>query len=91
MPAVILRGPSAVLDSDNGGPNSIAGTITQLGVAARKQVLLLQWPGLRAVASTLSASNGAYSFQRLRPRQYLIVTVDETGTYTPEAKIVTPT
>lgn len=86
----VVQGPRAALDVENGGPGLISGVVTQLGVPVRKQVVLLAWPGLRAVASTMSATTGAYSFQLLRPRQYLIVTVDETGTYTPEAKLVTP-
>lgn len=78
----------AALDVQNGGPASIGGVVTQQGVPARKQVVLIAWPELQRVASTVSATDGAYSFVRLRRREYLVVGVDETRTLDPEAKLV---
>lgn len=91
LPANVWRAvPNALaaLDTEHGGTGSISGIVTQQGQPARKQVLLLAWPALTRVAATMSAGDGAYSFQRLRLREYLVVGVDETRTLDPEAKLV---
>lgn len=81
---------AGVLNVTYGGPGAIAGIVTQQGVPARKQVSLLAYPEMDRVAATFGAADGAYSFERLRVRRYLILAIDETDTYNPEAKIVTP-
>ena len=80
---------AGVLNVTYGGPGAIAGIVTQQGVPARKQVSLLAYPEMDRVAATFSAADGAYSFERLRLREYLVVGIDEARAFDPEAKLVT--
>ncbi len=91
MPAVVIEGPLVALDVEHGGPGSISGVVTQQGQPARKQVVLIAWPSLRALSSQVSEASGAYGFQRLRVREYLVVGVDEARALDPEAKLVVAT
>lgn len=87
----VVQNASRALDLEHGGPGAINGIVTQQGQPARKQVVLLAFPALTPVAATFSAADGAYSFERLRLREYLVVGVDETRTVDPEAKLVVAT
>lgn len=81
----------------------IAGQVTVGGVPASRLVRLLAYPSLRLVDATWShPATGAYAFERLpaaplqnvsldtsKPsgEQYLVLGIDHTGQYDPEARI----
>lgn len=84
-------GPSRVLpdalprnDTVWGGAYRIAGSVVvdaDPDVPVVRRVRLLDWLTGVLVRETWSASNGVYSFERLRPGLYFVVSHDHTGEY----------
>lgn len=75
-------GTLARSDTVHGGAYHVRGTVTVAGTPARRRVVLFDGPmgqlPLRAIRATWSAANGAYSFDRIADREYIVVAFDYT-------------
>lgn len=74
------------------GAGQVAGRVTVLGVPAVRRVWLLSLlpttTPFTPAAFTWSATDGAYAFQNYAPGPYLLLAVDQTGAFDPQAKLI---
>lgn len=81
MAVIAYRRTAQKFISDSGAA-VISGVVRVLTNPVARPVYLLDQGSLRVVRTTRSASNGTYSFSQLEEnRQWLVLSIDETGAY----------
>lgn len=86
-PIAVSRGQVVFADTADGGVYRVTGVVTSNGVYASRKVRLIDQKSGRQVRETWSnATTGGYAFNYIRPGTWVVLGLDHTGAYDPEAK-----